>query len=221
MGHKVNPIIFRIGVIRQANAKWFAKKNYAQYLQEDIKIREFLKKKLKEARVARIEIERSVQTILLIIYTSRPGVIIGRGGAGIENLKREIKRKFLASRKVNLNLSIQEVEKPDLDAELVLQNMIEQVEKRVPFRRVMKRGIESVMRAGVQGIKIIMSGRLNGVEIARTECLSAGKIPLHTIRADIDYARGTARTTYGAIGIKVWIYKGLVFNKEEKNRDKS
>ena len=220
MGQKVNPRIFRIGVIRKASSKWFAQKNYAKYLQEDVKIREFLKKKLKEARVARIEIERSAQTVLVIIYTSRPGVIIGRGGAGIESLKKEVKRKFLNDRKVTLNISIQEVEKPDMDAELVLQNMIEQVEKRVPYRRVMKRGIESVIRAGAEGVKIIMAGRLNGVEIARTETLVEGKIPLHTIRADIDYARSTANTTYGSIGVKVWVYKGLVFKNEQENKTK-
>lgn len=214
MGQKVNPIIFRIGVIRESNSKWFANKKFAKYLQQDVRIREFLKKKLKEARVARIEIERSAQSIKVTIYTSRPGVVIGRGGAGIENLKKELRNLFVADKKINLNISIQEVEKPDLEAELVLQNMIEQVEKRVPYRRVMKRGIESMMRAGAQGAKIIMSGRLNGVEIARTENLVQGKIPLHTIRADIDYTRGTASTTYGSIGVKVWIYKGLVFKNE-------
>lgn len=214
MGHKVNPTIFRIGVIRQASSKWFAQRGYAKFLQEDVRIRDYLRKKFREASVARIEIERSAQSILIVIYTSRPGVIIGRGGAGIEKIKEETKKKFLGDKKVNLNVSIREVDKPDLEAELVLQNLIEQVEKRVPFRRAMKRGIESVMRAGALGVKIIMAGRLNGVEIARTETLVEGKIPLHTLRADIDYARGTAHTTYGAIGVKVWVYKGLVFKKQ-------
>lgn len=217
MGHKVNPKIFRIGVIREADSRWFARRHYGVFLKEDIQIRDFLRKKLKEGGVAKIEIERSANNLSLIIFTSRPGVVIGRGGGGIEEMKKEIKRKFLGNKKITLNINIQEVEKPDLNAELILQGLIAQIEKRIPFRRVMKRGLEQVMKAGGLGVKIIMSGRLNGVEIARTETLARGKVPLHTLRADVDYSRGTARTTYGAIGIKVWIYRGQIFQKEKEN----
>lgn len=216
MGHKVNPRIFRIGVIAEANSKWFAKKNYSEFLKEDIQIRDYLKKRLKEGGVAKIEIERSANNLVIIIYTSRPGVVIGRGGGGIEELKKTIKRKFLGNKKITININIQEVDQPDLNAELVLQGLISQIEKRIPFRRVMKRGIDQVMRAGAKGVKIIMAGRLNGVEIARTETLSKGKVPLHTLRADVDYARGTANTTYGAIGIKVWVYRGQIFQKDKE-----
>lgn len=219
MGRKVNPRIFRIGIINESCSKWFAQKNYRVFLKEDIQIRDYIRKKLREAGVARIEIERSSGTITIIIHTSRPGVVIGRGGAGIEDLKKIIKQKFLGSKKVSLNINIQEVSKPDVVAELVLQGLISQIEKRLPFRRVMKRGIDQVMRAGAEGVKIIMAGRLNGVEIARTETLLEGKVPLHTLRADIDYSRGTAHTTYGTIGVKVWIYRGEIFEKD-KNSDK-
>ncbi|PIY96354.1 MAG: 30S ribosomal protein S3 [Candidatus Kerfeldbacteria bacterium CG_4_10_14_0_8_um_filter_42_10] len=216
MGRKVNPKIFRIGIIYQANSKWFAQKYYSVLLREDVQIRDFLRKKLKEGGVAKIEIERSAGKLTVIIYTSRPGVIIGRGGGGIEELKKQLKQKYLGSKKVDLNINIQEVDRPDLNAELILQGLIAQIEKRIPFRRVMKRGIEQVIQAGAQGVKIIMAGRLNGVEIARTETLSQGKVPLHTLRADIDYSRGTARTTYGAVGIKVWVYRGQIFQKQKK-----
>ncbi|PIS42268.1 MAG: 30S ribosomal protein S3 [Candidatus Kerfeldbacteria bacterium CG08_land_8_20_14_0_20_40_16] len=218
MGRKVNPRIFRIGIIAQANSKWFARKNYSEFLREDVQIRDFLRKKLKEGGVAKIEVERSAGKLTIIIHTSRPGVIIGRGGGGIEELKRQLKQRYLGSKKIDLNITIQEVEKPDLNAELVLQGLIAQIEKRIPFRRVMKRGIDQVMQGGAQGVKIIMAGRLNGVEIARTETLSKGKVPLHTLRADIDYSRGTARTTYGAIGIKVWIYRGQIFQKKQEGK---
>jgi small subunit ribosomal protein S3 len=218
MGHKVNPRIFRIGISRQPVSRWFATRNFALYLKQDTQIRSYLRKKLRDARVARIEVERSAQNLTILIYTSRPGVIIGRGGTGIEELKKEIKQKFLASEKVSLNITIHEVQKPDLEAELVLQNIVDQLEKRVAFRRAMKRAIEQVMKAGALGVKIIVSGRLNGAEIARTEALSAGKIPLQTLRADVDYSRGTARTTYGAIGVKVWVYRGEIFAKASKER---
>lgn len=216
MGHKVNPKIFRIGIISEASSKWFAHKYYRDFLKEDVQIREFLKKKLRDGGVAKIEIERSANNLTIIIYTSRPGVVIGRGGGGIEEIKKQIKLKFLGNKKITLNINIQEVEKPDQNAELVLQGLISQIEKRIPFRRVMKRGIDQVMKSGAGGVKIIMAGRLNGVEIARTETLSQGKIPLHTLRADIDYARGTAHTIYGSIGIKVWIYRGQIFLKNKE-----
>lgn len=220
MGRKVNPRIFRIGVINEASSKWFAQKNYHNFLKEDIQIRDYMRKKLREGGVARIEIERSSGTITIIVHTSRPGVVIGRGGGGIEDIKKAIKQKFLGNQKVSLNINIQEVNKPDVVAELILQGLISQVEKRLPFRRVMKRGIDQVMRAGAEGVKIVMAGRLNGVEIARTETLSEGKVPLHTLRADVDYSRGTAHTTYGTIGIKVWIYRGEIFEKDKTNNKK-
>lgn len=182
-------------------------------LQVDQKIRSFLTKKLREAAIGKIEIERSANALIINLSTSRPGVVIGRGGAGAEELKKEIKQKFLRSNQ-SLTLNIHEISQPSLSAELVAQSMVEQIEKRMPFRRVLKQTIQQVDRAGAQGVKVMVAGRLNGAEIARTEKLTSGKIPLHTIRADIDYAQGTARTTYGAIGIKVWIYRGDVFEKK-------
>jgi len=215
MGQKVNPIIFRTGVIRSWNSKWFAAENYAAYLKQDIEIRKFLKTKMKDSGIARVEIERSAERINIIIHTSKPGLIIGRGGSAVDDLRREISRKFIKDKKVNVNITIKEISQPNLEAAVVLQGMIGEIEKRVPYRRVMKRAISNVMRAGAQGVKISVAGRLNGAEIARTETLSEGKIPLHTLRADIDYARGAAHTTYGAVGIKVWIYKGDVFSQQK------
>lgn len=220
MGQKVHPKIFRIGILYQGNSKWFSKKQYAAFLKQDIEIREYLKNKLKEARIAKIEIERSANAINIIIHTSRPGVVIGRGGKGIEELRKELQSKFL-DKKLNINnvnIDIQEVSKPGLNAELVMQNMVDQIEKRVPYRKVMKRAIDQVKREGAQGVKVMVSGRLNGAEIARSEKLAWGKIPLHTLRADIDYAQGTARTTYGSVGVKVWICKGEVLKKGNKSK---
>ena len=194
---------------------------FTKKLKQDVSLRAHLKKKLKGAGVAKIEVERFEGSINVIIHTSRPGMVIGRAGAGVEDMKAEMQKKFFGSEKITLNISIQEVKQPDLDAEVVLQGLIEQIEKRMPFRRVMKRGIENTMRAGAQGVKISMAGRLNGADIARTEKLAEGKIPLHTLRADIDYARDVARTTYGVIGIKVWIYRGEVFEKGEGEKEKT
>ncbi len=219
MGQKVNPQTFRLGVNRRAISRWFTKDKFAQYLKEDVKIRDFLKKKLRGAGVSLIEIERSAGDIKIIIHTSRPGMVIGRGGTQADDLKDEIRQKFLGSQKIHIHITIQEVQKPDLSAELVSQNLIEQIEKRVPFRKAMKRGLEAVERAGALGVKITMAGRLNGAEIARTESLTHGKVPLHTLRADIDFATNAAHTTYGAVGVKVWIYKGEIFDEtpeEEK-----
>jgi len=215
MGHKVDPRSFRLKQITTWKSKWFARKNFGKYLQEDNVIRTFINRKLKEAGIASIEIERSANRIIINIKTSRPGVVIGRGGAGIEDLKKIIKDKYLNTGQ-ELNINIQEITRPYLNAELVVRMMIEQIEKRMPFRRVMKQTISQVERAGAKGIKVSMAGRLNGAEIARTEKLGSGKIPLHTIRADIDYAQGEAQTTYGKIGIKAWIYKGEVFKKKSK-----
>lgn len=212
MGKKVNPKIIRLNTTTTHLSKWFApKRQFAALLQQDVMIRKWLKKKLRDAGVSRIEIRRSNEQITIMIRTSKPGVIIGRSGSGIEQTKRDLKKQFFGSAKMNISLEIEEVRQPDLDAELVLQNIAYQLEKRVPFRRAMKRAIEQVMQAGALGVKVICAGRLNGVEIARTETLSEGSVPTHTLRADIDYARGAAYTLYGAIGIKVWIYKGQLF----------
>ncbi len=219
MGHKVHPTIFRIGVIYSHNSKWFSVKNYAKLLEEDVKVRDFLKNKLKEAGLSRVKIERSANAINILIYSSRPGVVIGRGGVGIEDLKKEIKKLFVNNKnnKLEINLNIKEVEKPDLDAQIVLNGIISSLEKRIPFRKVAKRALIQVRQAGAEGVKVIVKGRLDGSEIARTETFSEGKIPLHTLRAKIDYAQGGAHTTYGVVGAKVWIYTGEVF-KEKKSK---
>lgn len=215
MGQKVNPTIFRIGVNKTWSSKWFAAKGFGLHLKQDEKIRKFIKRKFKTGGIALIEISRTANSMTVTIHTSRPGVVIGRGGTGAEELKQEI-QGLLNNPKVNVRIEITEVNKPDLNAELVMQSVAEQLEKRMPFRRILKQTIERVKRAGAKGVKIMVAGRLNGAEIARTESLHTGSIPLHTLRADIDYSRGSARTTYGAIGIKVWIYKGEVFDEEKK-----
>ncbi|MFA5135121.1 MAG: 30S ribosomal protein S3 [Patescibacteria group bacterium] len=216
MGHKVHPRVFRIGTIGSWKSKWFSDKTYAELLEQDIKIRRYISKKFKEAGVASIEIVRSGGAVEVNLHTSKPGLIIGRGGAGADELKKEIKKQFLP-KKANLNLNIHEVSKPYLSGQLVCQNIIEQLEKRIPFRRVAKRAIDQVMQAGAKGVKIIIGGRLNGAEIARSEKFSQGSVPLHTLRADIDYARGAARTTYGAVGVKVWIYRGEIFKRSQSD----
>lgn len=225
MGQKVNPKAFRIGITKSWDSKWFAKRDFSSYLKQDIVIRKYLKKKLKEAGVAKIEIERSAEKINIIIHAVRPGVIIGRSGVGIEQLKEELVKKIFNKEetktpgKINLHINILEVDKPNLNAQVVLDNIIADLEKRIPYRRVMKQSIGRVNRAGAKGVKVIVAGRLNGAEIARTETLTEGMIPLHTLRADIDYARGAAHTIYGKIGVKVWIYKGEVFNKDNKKEN--
>ena len=213
MGQKVNPKIFRLGQFNSWDSRWFSQKNYIKFLHEDMVIKKFLKTELREAAVERIEIERSANVVTVIIHTAKPGIIIGRGGQGVEELKKKIKTKILKS-KVHLNLTIKEVKNPNVSAELVLQSMVTDLEKRIPFRRVMKQAIGRVEKSSALGVKVVVAGRLNGAEIARTESLSSGSLPLHTLRADIDYSRGAARTTYGAIGVKVWIYKGERFKKD-------
>jgi small subunit ribosomal protein S3 len=212
MGQKVHPQIFRLGTIGTWKSKWFATKDYAAFLEQDIKIRKYIAHKLREAGIASIDIERSGAKLTVNLHTSKPGVVIGRGGAGAEELKKDIKKRFL-DKKTQLNITIHEVAKPDLAAGIICQNVIEQLEKRMPFRRVIKRSIEQVMQAGAKGVKIIIGGRLGGAEIARQEKFSQGSIPLHTLRADVDYYRAAAHTTYGAIGVKVWINRGEVFKK--------
>ncbi len=223
MGKKVNPKIFRIGVTKTWPSRWFnVGQEYVKNVEQDVKIRRFLLRELRESGIDRVEIERSAQKISISIYTAKPGLIIGRGGSGVEILKRKIHSKFLSRpsgiKLGEVNLNIFEVDRPNLSAQIVVQSMILDIEKRMPFRRVMKQAMSRVERAGALGIKVVVSGRLNGVEIARSEMLNYGKVPLHTLRADIDYARGVAHTTYGSIGIKVWIYKGDKFEKEKEEK---
>lgn len=218
MGQKVNPIGFRLGFIRDWKSKWFAnERNYATLLEQDVKARRYLKKALREALVTDIDIERSRNTMTMTIHAAKPGVIIGRAGAGIEKLKKEVSRKFLPP-KTNLQINVQEVRQPNLHAAVIVEQIAHDLEKRLPFRRAMKQAAGKIEREGALGYKIQVKGRLNGAEIARDEHLSYGLIPLHTLRADIDYSRGVASTTYGIIGIKVWIYKGEVFEEAKDNK---
>lgn len=216
MGQKVHPKIFRLGVnpARTWHSRWFSARNFPAQLREDVQIRDFLRDLLREAAVDRIDIERSANAITVLIATAKPGFIIGRAGAGAEELKDKIRKKFFPGKKVALELSIIEVPKPSLSANIVMQQVAADIEKRMPFRRVLKQTVDRVEKGGAQGVKVCVAGRLNGAEIARTEVLSSGKLPLHNLRADIDYAQGTARTIYGAIGVKIWIYRGDVFNKK-------
>ncbi|MBT4849632.1 30S ribosomal protein S3 [Candidatus Parcubacteria bacterium] len=219
MGKKVNPRIFRIGLSEKWRSRWFSNRDFAKFLEQDIRIRKFLQKKLGDASVDRVDIERSRGKIIINISAAKPGLIIGRGGSGIEDLKKRIKKEFLDQADV-ININITEVSIPNLSANVILQSIKEDVEKRIPFRRVMKQNIDKVMKAGSKGVKIILAGRLNGVDIARTEKLIQGSIPLQTLRANIDYSRGVANTIYGTIGIKVWIYKGQWFDVKKKEAKK-
>lgn len=211
MGQKVNPIGFRLGVIKGWDSRWFAGKEYATFIEDDYKIREFLKKKLYHAGISKIEIERWAKRIRLRIYAARPGIVIGKKGAEIEVLKKELEKMVPQE----LVIDIQEVRKPEVDAQLVAENVALQIVRRVAFRRAMKRSVASAMRFGAKGIKVCCSGRLGGAEMARTEWYKEGRIPLHTLRADIDYGFAEARTTYGVIGVKVWIFSGEILEKEK------
>lgn len=218
MGQKVNPRVFRIGTTKTWNSKWYSSKNYAAQLEADVKIRRFLEKKFREASVDSVIIDRTADTLEINIFSARPGMIIGKGGASIEELKNNILKNIIKNKKTKIQINIKEVAKPNLSAKIIAQSIALDLEKRIPHRKTMKKYIEQVRKAGGQGVKILCSGRLGGAEIARRENLGEGKIPLHTLRADIDYARLAAHTTYGAIGIKVWIYKGDVFNTDEHNK---
>lgn len=211
MGQKVNPIGLRLGIIKTWDSRWYADKKYSEYIQQDNNLRKMLKKKLYHAGVSRIEIERSAKRIRLRIFTARPGIVIGKKGSEIERLKQELEKSI--SQEVMID--IQEVRKPEVDAQLVAENVAMQIERRVAFRRAMKRSVTSAMRFGAEGIKIICSGRLGGAEMARREWYREGRVPLHTLRADIDYGFTEARTTYGAIGIKVYIFKGEILKKDQ------
>ncbi len=206
MGQKVNPIGLRLGIVKTWESRWFGGKKYAEYILNDYNIRKFLRKKLSHAGISKIEIERSSMRVRLRIFSSRPGIIIGKKGSEITNLKNEIEK--MISQEVLID--IQEVRKPELDAQLVAENVALQIERRVAFRRAMKRGIQSAMRFGAKGIKVICAGRLGGAEMARTEQYREGRVPLHTLRADIDYGFVEAKTTYGIIGVKVFIFKGEI-----------
>jgi len=209
LGQKVNPIGLRLGIVKTWESRWYAGKNYADYILEDYNIRKFIKKRLYHAGISKIEIERSSKRVRLRIFTSRPGIVIGKKGAEIALFKKELEK--IISHEVIID--IQEVRKPEIDAQLVAENIALQIIRRVAFRRAMKRGISSAMRFGAKGIKVICSGRLGGAEMARTEQYREGRIPLHTLRADIDYGFIDARTTYGIIGIKVFIFKGEILKK--------
>ncbi len=210
MGQKVNPIGLRLGIVKTWESRWFGGKNYAAYIFEDHKLRQFVKKKLYHAGVSRIEIERSTKRIRLRIYTARPGIVIGKKGAEIAQLKKEVEK--LTAHEVMID--IQEVRKPEVDAQLVAENVATQLERRVAFRRAMKRAVQSALRFGALGIKIVCAGRLGGAEIARTEWYREGRVPLHTLRADIDYGAAEAHTTYGIVGVKVTIFKGEILRKD-------
>jgi len=213
VGQKVNPVGLRIGIIRDWESKWFASKDYGALLLEDLKIRDYLKKKLKEAAVSRIEIERAANRVNVTIHTAKPGMVIGKGGSEVEIIREQLVK--MTGKKVHIN--IQEIKNPELDAILVAESIAQQLERRVSFRRAMKQAIQRTMRAGAKGIKTVVSGRLGGAEIARTEGYNEGTVPLHTLRADIDYGTAEAHTTYGRIGVKVWIYRGEVLPAKKKS----
>ena len=215
MGHKVNPTGIRLGVIKEHNSVWYAdKKDYANKLLNDIEVRAFLDKRLEKASVSKIVIERPAQNARITIHTARPGIVIWKKGEDVDRLRREVS----AMMGVPVHINIEEVRKPDLDAKLVAQNVAGQLERRVMFRRAMKRAVQNAMRQGAKGIKIQVGGRLGGAEIARSEWYREGRVPLHTLRADIDYATYEAQTTYGIIGVKVWIFKGEILGGMEQVR---
>jgi len=212
MGQKTNPFGFRLGVIKTWDSRWFAAKNYAKFLHEDLAIKKFLKEKLRQAGISKIEVERAAnkdKRAKVNIYTSRPGLVIGRKGAEVENLKRELQR--ITDKEIILNIT--EVKRPEIDAQLVAENIALQLERRVSFRRAMKRNVSQALKFGAKGIKAMCAGRLAGAEMARTEWYREGRVPLQTIRADIDYGMAVASTKYGVIGIKVWVFKGEIYQE--------
>ncbi|WP_148136466.1 30S ribosomal protein S3 [Candidatus Formimonas warabiya] len=211
MGQKVHPKGLRLGIIKDWDAKWYSQKDYRKLLHEDFRVRKFVKEKLFASGISRVEIERAANRVKVNIFTAKPGIVIGRGGAEVENLKKQL--EALTGKRVNINIS--EVKKPELDAQLVAESVASALEKRIAFRRAMKQSVSRTMRMGAEGIKIMCAGRLAGAEIARTEWYAEGKVPLHTLRADIDYGFAEANTTYGKIGVKVWIYKGEVLPEKE------
>ena len=219
MGQKVHPTGIRLGIATDWTSKWYADSGqFADFLDEDLKIRDFLKKKLSQAAVSRIQISRPAKSIAVTIHTARPGIIIGKKGEDIERLRIEVAR-LVSVHINNVKINIEEIRKPELDAQLVAEGIASQLERRVMFRRAMRRSVTNAMRIGAEGIKINVSGRLNGAEIARNEWYREGRVPLHTLRADVDYGFAEALTTYGILGVKVWVYKGEVFDLENKGSD--
>ncbi len=213
MGQKIHPIGFRLSVQKNWTSKWYSNtKNFSEMLLKDIEVRDYLKKKLAGAGVSKIVIERPAKNAKITIYTARPGVVIGKKGEDIEHLRNELKKRMGLP---DVGLNIEEVRKPEIDAQLISESITQQLEKRIMFRRAMKRAMQNAMRLGAQGIKIMSAGRLNGIEIARTEWYREGRVPLHTLRADIDYGFSEAKTTYGIIGVKVWVYKGDANSQQE------
>ncbi|MBM5786462.1 MAG: 30S ribosomal protein S3 [Candidatus Fonsibacter sp.] len=216
MGQKVNPIGLRLNINKNWNSLWFAKKKeYGQYLIEDFKIRKYIKNNLKNSGISKIFIERPTKKCIVTIFTSRPGFVIGKKGSDIDKIKTNLSK--ISTSEISVN--IKEIRKPELDAYLVAENIAQQLEKRIAYRKAMKRAMQSTLRLGAKGIKVTVAGRLAGAEIARTEWLREGSIPLHTLRAEVDYGEAEAETTYGIIGVKVWIYKGMIFEKDKKKID--
>jgi len=215
MGQKVNPTGIRLGIVKDHTSVWYADRdNYAAYLLNDLEVREFLRKRLSQASISRIEIERPAQTARITIHTARPGIVIGKKGEDVERLRGEVSKLM----GVPVHINIEEIRKPELDALLVAQNVAQQLERRVQFRRAMRRVMQNAMRLGAEGIKVRVAGRLGGAEIARSEVYHEGRVPLHTLRADIDYATWEAKTTYGILGIKVWVFKGEVIGQKEESQ---
>jgi small subunit ribosomal protein S3 len=213
MGQKVHPTGIRLGIVKDWTSKWYAdSRNFADYLNQDLEVRGFLKKKLAHASVSRIQIDRPARNAMITVHTARPGIVIGKKGEDIEALRKEVSKKM----GVPVHINIEEIRKPELDAQLVAESVAQQLERRIMFRRAMKRAVTNSMRLGAQGIRINVGGRLNGAEIARSEWYREGRVPLHTLRADIDYGFAEAHTTYGVIGVKVWIFKGEVFGAADQ-----
>jgi small subunit ribosomal protein S3 len=213
MGQKVNPNGIRLGVVKNHTSVWYAdKKHYADYLLNDLQVRDYLRERLAQASISRIDIERPAQTARITIHTARPGIVIGKKGEDVERLRKDVAKLM----KVPVHINIEEIRKPELDALLVAQNVAQQLERRVQFRRAMRRVIQNALRLGAKGIKVRVAGRLGGAEIARSEVYHEGRVPLHTLRADIDYATAEAKTTYGVLGVKVWIFKGEVIGSQEE-----
>ncbi len=215
MGQKVNPVGMRLGIVKTWESRWYADKNYAKYIYEDYKLRKYIKKRLYHAGISRIEIERSSKRVKLRIFTSRPGIVIGKKGSEIAQLKKDLEKRVPQE----VLIDIQEVRKPEIDAQLVAENVATQIERRVAFRRAMKRGLSSAMRFGAEGVKIICSGRLGGAEMARTESYKEGRVPMHTLRADLDYGFAEAKTTYGVVGVKVFIFKGEILKQDSQDAE--
>jgi small subunit ribosomal protein S3 len=219
MGQKVHPTGFRLGIATDWTSKWYAEgTDYAKFLNSDLEIRKYLKEKLSAASVSRIQIDRPARAAFVVIHTARPGIVIGKKGEDVEALRKEIARRMDLNIN-NVKINIEEIRKPEIDAQLVSESVAQQLERRIMFRRAMKRAVSNAMRLGALGVKINVAGRLNGAEIARTEWYREGRVPLHTLRADIDYGTAEAATTYGIIGIKTWIFKGEVFDLESKNKE--